>query len=181
MMKKLALPCLLCLSLGLPSIAKASLFNFNEVGISYGHGIDVENWTQVDFIQHISPSLGILEEYFKEPFLDLGIATSQWKVSRDVAYHISSNLMLRSQDISTGIGNIFLEAGFGPHLFSKPGGTGRLATAFEFNSFAGLGFRLNQHWAVVARARHLSNAGITDSNSGVNLYLLQLHYRFNQP
>ncbi|MDQ7001946.1 MAG: acyloxyacyl hydrolase, partial [Ghiorsea sp.] len=65
--------------------------------------------------------------------------------------------------------------------FSRPAKTKRLDTAFEFNSFAGLGLELNPEWSLVAKARHLSNAGITDSNAGVNLYLLELHYRFKQP
>ena len=157
------------------------IYSLEEIGVSYGHGIDVGDWVQVDFIQHVIPPLEILKQWLHEPYLDVGIAASKWKASSDVAYHMSANLMVRSKDIPIATESIFFEAGFGPHLFTKPGGTRRLATAFEFNSFVGLGLRLNREWALVARARHLSNAGITDSNSGVNLYLLQLHYHFTNP
>jgi len=158
--------------------AAGETYSLEEIGISYGHGIDVGHWFQIDFIQHVIPPLHFLEEWIHEPYLDIGIAGSKWKESGLIAYHISSNLMVRSHNIPTAVGNMFFEAGFGPHLFSKPGETRRLATAFEFNSFAGIGLRLTDKWALVARARHLSNAGITESNSGVNLYLLQLHYHF---
>ncbi|MDQ7003031.1 MAG: acyloxyacyl hydrolase, partial [Ghiorsea sp.] len=130
-----------------------------EVAISYGHGVDVKQWVQVDFIQHVTPPLRILEEYLHEPYLDIGLAKSWWDRSNETAYHLSTNLMVRSQSVHTQAGNIFIEAGFGPHLFSRPEKTKRLDTAFEFNSFAGLGLELNPEWSLVAKARHLSNAG----------------------
>jgi len=179
--KLVALYCFICLSLALPNAAKAANFNPEEVAVSYGHGIDVNQWLQIDFIQHVTPPLHILEEYLHEPYLDIGIAKSWWDRSNKTAYHLSANLMLRSQNINTKAGNVFFEAGFGPHLFSRPGKTNRLDTAFEFNSFVGVGIELNKEWSLIARARHLSNAGITDPNAGVNLYLYQIHYRFNQP
>ena len=156
------------------------IYSLEEIGVSYGHGIDVSRWVQIDFIQHVIPPLHILETYLHEPYLDIGIAKSWWGNSGSDAYHISSNLMVRSQNIPTGLGYFFIEAGFGPHLFSRPGQTSRLDTAFEFNSFIGLGYRITPQWALVARGRHLSNAGITDPNAGVNLFLLQLHYHFSR-
>ncbi len=179
--KMISLYCFICLSLALPNVAKAANFAPEEIGVSYGHGIDVKHWLQIELIQHVIPPLHILEEYLHEPFLDIGIAKSWWDRSNETAYHLSANLMLRSQNINTKAGNIFFEAGFGPHLFSRPGETNRLDTAFEFNSFVGVGIELNKEWSFIARARHLSNAGITDSNAGVNLFLYQLHYKFNQP
>ena len=171
----------LCLNLSLSNIAQASNYSLEEVAISYGRGIDVTQWVQVDFIQHVTPPLRILEEFLHEPYLDIGISQSHWAQSSDLGYHISANLMVRTQEVPSPFGSFFLEAGFGPHLFSRPGRTNRLDTAFEFNSFVGLGLHINPRWSLVAKARHLSNAGITDSNAGVNLYLLELHYRFKQP
>ena len=117
-----------------PTITHAEkIYSLEEIGVSYGYGIDVGDWLQVDFIQHVIPPLEILKQWLHEPYLDVGIAASKWKASSDIAYHMSANLMVRSRDIAVATKPIFFEAGFGPHIFSKPGGTGRLATAFEFN------------------------------------------------
>lgn len=167
----------------LPAKASAAeeLYSLEEMGISYGRGIDVSQWVQVDIIQHVTPPLHFLQEWLREPFLDIGISQSKWAQTGDTAYHLSANLLVRTQDMPTALGKVFLEAGFGPHLFSRPGQTKRLDTTFEFNSVFGVGLKLDPTWSLIARARHLSNAGITEPNAGVNLYLLQLHYRFNQP
>ena len=183
MMMKLAAIVLITLIGLLP--AKVSfaedIYSLEEVGVSYGHGIDVTQWVQIDIIQHVTPPLHFLEEWLHEPFLDIGLSQSKWTQTGEHGYHLSANLLMRTQDIPTTFGKFFFEAGFGPHLFSRPGKTNRLDTAFEFNSVVGMGLKLDPSWSLISRARHLSNAGITEPNAGVNLYLLQLHYRFNQP
>ena len=182
MMKLKAIVLMVLLGLLPAKVSNAGeIYNLEEIGVSYGRGIDVTQWVQIDIIQHVAPPLYFLEEWLREPFLDVGMSQSKWTQTGDIAYHLSANLLIRSQDIPSALGKFFFEAGFGPHLFSRPGQTNRLDTAFEFNSVVGVGLKLNPAWSLIARARHLSNAGITEPNAGVNLYLLQLHYRFNQP
>jgi len=161
------------------SSSQAMAVEVEEVGISYGQGKDTYKWLQLELIQHVTPPLHFLEEWLQEPYLDIGLGVSHWTATQEKAYHLSTNLMIRSQDKTSPMGHMFVEAGFGPHLISRPGGTSRLGTAFEFNSFLGLGLRLNKNWAIISRIRHLSNAGITESNSGVNMVMFQLHYNFN--
>jgi len=176
-MKAIRLFILLFLSLF--QISQAMAVELEEVGISYGRGTDAYQWLQLDFIQHVTPPFHFLDKWIHEPYLDIGLAASHWTQTQETAYHLSTSLMIRSQDRATSVGNIFVETGFGPHIISRPGGTGRLGTAFEFNSFLGLGLHLNQDWALITRVRHLSNAGITESNAGVNMAVLQLDYKFN--
>ncbi len=169
---------MLLITLAPAQTAHAYDFNPEEMAITYGHGTGVNSWLQLDMIQHITPP-DFLADYFSEPYLDLGFATNTWKKTGARAYHLSANFMLRSDDMATPAGKVFAEMGFGPHFFSNPGSIDRLATAFEFNSFAGVGLRLSHQWAMILKARHLSNGGFTKGNAGVNLYLLQFNYAFD--
>jgi len=173
---------LICFSLFIAMPVQAYEHNesgLTEIGLSYGTGIDVSKWVQVDAITSFNLPWGIADAFPLSTYLDIGLAASEWQNTRHLAYHVSTTAMLRTQNITTPIGRIFFEAGFGPHLISKPGKTERLGTAFEFNSHLGIGFLLSKNWLMILRARHLSNGGVSSPNAGVNLYLWQLHYRFD--
>lgn len=154
--------------------------SLTEIGLSYGTGIDVSKWVQADAITSFDLPWRLTDELPLNSYLDIGLAASEWKNTRHLAYHISTTVMLRTQNIATPLNKMFLEAGFGPHLISKPGKTHRLGTAFEFSSHLGIGFLLSKNWTMLLRARHLSNGGISSPNAGVNLYLWQLHYHLDR-
>lgn len=49
---------------------------------------------------------------------------------------------------------------------------------FYFTSYVGLNYRLGEHLGLGFQASHMSNAGVNDRNPGVNIYALELSYRF---
>lgn len=164
-------------------IADAEEYKPLELGVSYGHGTDVTQWVQLDLIAPVNLPFQFvadqLDDYALISLLDFGFAVSKWETTNLTAYHLSTRLILRTQNFNTAIGALFLEGGFGPQLFSKPGGTNRLATALEFQSHLGLGLALSKQWSILTSIRHLSNGGITNGNAGVNAYMLGLHYTFD--
>ena len=174
--------CILCYLCSLQA-GHANESQAQEFGVSYGYGIDVAQWIQVDMLTPTQTPFQSVEQFFDDQslktFVDFALGMSLWETSSFRSYHFSSSLILRTQNFHTPVGSIFFEAAFGPQLISKPGKTSRLDTAFEFHSHLGLGFNLSPHWSVTSQIDHLSNGGITDGNAGLNAYMLQLHYRFD--
>ncbi|OIQ00468.1 MAG: hypothetical protein AUK35_02725 [Zetaproteobacteria bacterium CG2_30_46_52] len=166
------------LSMVMHNSAQAGEYMLDEIGLGYGHGLDATSWTQLDLIRPLPMPFNALEGLPLHSDIDIGLAVSNWETSGATAYHSSATILLRSDQLTTPFGSYFLEAGFGPHLISRPGKTRRLSTAFEFNSLLGLGLVLTPEWRLLMRAHHVSNGGISTPNSGVNVYLIQLHYLF---
>lgn len=56
----------------------------------------------------------------------------------------------------------------------------RFSTGFQFDNHLGVGFEFgaDRQYDVGARIQHISNGGIKEPNSGINLYLLRLGYRW---
>lgn len=49
---------------------------------------------------------------------------------------------------------------------------------FQFTSYAGLSYTFGEHFALGYRWSHMSNAGLSSPNPGVNMNMLVLGYRF---
>lgn len=75
----------------------------------------------------------------------------------------------------------FIEAAVGIHLMSDTTlGDKDFDIPFKFGSHGGVGFRFgpNDHLELGYRYQHLSNAGLGDSNPGINFHLIRLLYYF---
>ena len=89
--------------------------------------------------------------------------------------------MLRYQRTPTGGLAPFVEAGTGPHVMSETGIANRdFDIRLAFASHVGAGFRMGSRgeWEFLYRFQHLSNAGLGDSNPGINFHLLRVGYWF---
>lgn len=89
--------------------------------------------------------------------------------------------MLRYQRTPTGGLAPFVEAGTGPHVMSETGIANRdFDIRLTFGSHVGAGFRMGTRgqWEFLYRFQHLSNAGLGDSNPGINFHLLRVGYWF---
>lgn len=74
---------------------------------------------------------------------------------------------------------ITLEVGVSPTLISESKfATKDFGEAFQFTSHIGLNFELPWHLAINYRFQHMSNAGIGNSNPGLNLHVFGLSYVF---
>jgi hypothetical protein len=74
---------------------------------------------------------------------------------------------------------ISLEGGSGPTLISRSEFETRdFGDPVQFTSHIGLCCDLAKHWRLGYRFQHMSNAGISQSNPGLNLHMLALSYRF---
>ena len=76
----------------------------------------------------------------------------------------------------------YLEAGVGAHLLTESSVSTqrRFGGAFQFGSFAGAGVRFGpkQRFDLGYQFQHLSNAGLSDPNNGINFHQIRLGYWF---
>lgn len=78
----------------------------------------------------------------------------------------------------------FIEASFGGAIHNGetgrviPAGKNALGCSPLFRESAGIGFRIDQNWSVIASIEHLSNAGLCSQNRGLTNAGVQLGYRF---
>ncbi len=74
---------------------------------------------------------------------------------------------------------ISIEGGAGATILSRwEFETKDFGDAVQFTSHIGLYWDIAQHWRLGYRFQHMSNAGISQSNPGLNLHMLALSYRF---
>ena len=72
-----------------------------------------------------------------------------------------------------------IEAGISPTLMSRSEfGDADLGGIFQFTSFVGLNSRIGKQTIASLRVQHMSNAGIYDSNPGLDQAMLGINYRF---
>jgi hypothetical protein len=77
-----------------------------------------------------------------------------------------------------GAGRLEFEAGFRPvYLFDHQYGDDDLGGALQFSSHGGIAFHLSR-FTLGYRFQHMSNAGIYDSNPGINLHLFGVGAKF---
>jgi hypothetical protein len=74
---------------------------------------------------------------------------------------------------------VSLEGGFSPtflsrHVFSEKD----VGTYVQFTSHVGLNWDFAAHWQLAYRFEHISNAGLSSHNPGLNLHVFGLTYRF---
>lgn len=80
-----------------------------------------------------------------------------------------------------GVATPYAELGAGVHVLSESGIEDfDLGINFTFGSYVGTGVRLgqSQQWELGYRFHHLSNAGLSDDNPGIEFHQLRLGYWF---
>jgi len=74
---------------------------------------------------------------------------------------------------------ISIEGGSGPTVLSRSDfETKDFGDLVQFTSHIGFYWDIAKHWRASYRFQHMSNAGISESNPGINLHVLALSYRF---
>ncbi len=74
---------------------------------------------------------------------------------------------------------ISIEGGASPTFLSRwEFETKDFGDAVQFTSHIGLYWDITQHWRLGYRFQHMSNAGISQDNPGLNLHVLAVSYRF---
>ena len=69
--------------------------------------------------------------------------------------------------------------GIRPTLLSRSKyGREDLGGAFYFTSYVGIRYRFGEHFTLGYQFSHMSNAGISSPNPGINMNMLELGYRF---
>lgn len=75
--------------------------------------------------------------------------------------------------------SVYLEAGVGPTIMSRSEFAGReLGTRFQFGSYLGAGFTIQDRHRIGIRYSHYSNASIKKPNMGLDIFQLTYTYRF---
>lgn len=140
-----------------------------------GHGVD----SLEIYMRWPAP---FVQEHILEPYLPAGgtarwdTALSYWKGGNDhaVVFAIGPTVEYPLPYAQWG-----LTLGIQPTLFSDYESDNRnLGGPFEFTSHVGVRWRPRPDWYLGARVQHTSNAGIYDSNPGVDLFAVELGSRF---
>ena len=82
-------------------------------------------------------------------------------------------------ELHKGTFPLVLEGGSSPTLLSRNRfGSRDFGEAFQFTSHIGLAWDITDHIRVGYRFQHMSNAGISNPNPGLNVQMLTVSYRF---
>ncbi len=75
---------------------------------------------------------------------------------------------------------LFLETTFGAAAHDGPTGNTNdsYGCTINFHELAGIGFKLSQHWSLIASVDHMSNAGLCSQNQGLTNAGVRLGYRW---
>lgn len=148
-----------------------------EAGIrtAAGNGVD----TAEAYVRWPAP---FVQEHVIEPYLPAGgtarweTALSYWKVDNDHAVVFALGPTL---EYPLPRDNWHLSLGIQPTFFSDYESDNRsLGGPFEFTSHIGLRWQPGADWYVGARVQHTSNAGIYETNPGVDLFAVEIGTRF---
>ena len=72
-----------------------------------------------------------------------------------------------------------LSAGIYPtYLSDATFGTEDFGGSFQFTSVVGVNYNFLRHMTIGYRFHHMSNAGISDENPGLNMHMIELGFRF---
>ena len=72
-----------------------------------------------------------------------------------------------------------LEGGVSPTFLSRHEfRSANFGTDFQFTSYLGLNWEFIRHWRVGYRFQHMSNAGLSTPNPGLNMHMFALSYLF---
>jgi hypothetical protein len=106
-----------------------------------------------------------------------GDASLGWISDDDTAAFIGSIGPL--VEFGKGRFPLTLEGGAAPTFMTRHHFKSRnFGDNFQFTTHIGLNWSISDHFTVGVRFQHMSNAGITHINPGVNLELLSLRYNF---
>jgi hypothetical protein len=105
----------------------------------------------------LTASAGVLESEDRSGFI--GTLGPEFKLSP------AGRLSFIIGSVSTFLGN---------HEFGKTD----LGGLFQFTSYIGLNYRMGKSGSLGYRIQHMSNAGIFDTNPGLDMHVLQLDYRY---
>ncbi len=74
---------------------------------------------------------------------------------------------------------IIISIGLNPTIISKHKfGDEDLGGPIEFTSHIGFNLNFARHFTIGYRLQHMSNAGLYDTNPGLNMHMIELGYRF---
>ncbi len=150
-----------------------------------GHGVGVRtaagdgvNTAEV-YVRWPAP---FVQEYVLEPWLPAG-GTARWETA--LSYWVGGN----DHAVVFAFGPTIeyplpadhwrLSLGIQPTLFSDYESDNRnLGGPFEFTSHIGVRWQSDPDWYLGARIQHTSNAGIYDTNPGVDLFAVEIGTRF---
>ncbi len=129
-----------------------------------------------------------LQVYFMRPAVQVQVPT--FLVPKPF-FGASVNAVGRTSHVHAGLAwsldltdRLFVEAGlagalhngvFDPLAADKRNATG---CTFHFRESAGIGYRLDGNWSVIATVEHLSNGGLCNRNRGLTNLGVQVGYRF---
>ena len=174
----LAVVCVTC-GLLLSSVAgRAEDFHLESVGVRGGVPIDQANrgLYQVEAFAYFNLPWGweLGKEWHLQTRLDLAAGALGESGSTAGTTSGGLSLVLRRERLP-----VSFEFGVSPTFISRwEFGTTDLGVDFQFATHVGLNWDFAPHWRLSYRAQHMSNAGLSSHNPGLNMQMVALAYIF---
>lgn len=155
---------------------------FNEVRVGgFAHGVGTPERGSADVNAEIlTRQIFKLEDPSYQPWVPRLHLGGMFNTSNGTSYGYAG--LTWTYDI---LPRVFIEGSFGASL--NDGKTGDRFTPFDraklgchglFRESASLGYRLTEHWSIMATVDHISNGGLCDYNRGLNNYGARIGYTF---
>lgn len=156
-------------------VCRADAQNF-FVGVRGGASLEGDGFHQAEVFGGVDLPCRwkIYSNWYLRPGAD---ASAGWISDGDSSAFIGSLGPL--VEVGKGRFPITLEGGAAPTLLSQHHFSSRnFGDNFQFTSHIGLNWRITDRFTAGARFQHMSNAGITHINPGVNMEFLSLRFNF---
>ena len=165
-----------------PAVAAPAPWFIQDIRVGgFAHGVGTPERGTTDFnFEFVTPPPFKLEDPTWQPLIPRLHAGGQVNLDGRTSYGYFG--LTWSYDI---LPRIYIEGSFGGSVNNgllgddfTPFSRAKLGCHLLFRESASIGYRLTEHWSIMATADHISNGGLCTYNRGLNNYGGRLNYTF---
>jgi lipid A 3-O-deacylase len=159
-------------------ISRAEDFRLESVGVRGGLSASSrgEEFNQAEAFVNVNLPWGwdLGKEWHLQSRLDFSVGWLGDRGNNAAVGTIGPSVVLSRERLP-----VSLEGGVSPTFLSRSEfGSKDFGADFQFTSHIGLNWDFATHWRLGYRFQHMSNAGISSSNPGLNMHMFALSYLF---
>ena len=162
------------MAVGLPVAAQNLWTVGTRGGVSFDHGVGQFRQVETFADMNLPWQWNFYSDWRFQPRLDASVGWLGGEHANAFIGTVGPLVELHKGDFP-----LVLEAGSSPTILSRDRfGSKDFGDRFQFTSHLGLIWYVTEHISVGYRFQHMSNAGISSHNPGLNLQMLEASYSF---
>ena len=159
-------------------VGRAEGFRFESVGVRGGFPVSSsrEDFNQAEGLVNLNLpwAWDLGKEWYLQSRLDFSLGWLGDRGNNSAIGTLVPSLVLGRERLP-----LSLEGGVGPTVLTRDKfGSKDFGTEFQFTSHVGLNWDFATHWRLGYRFQHMSNAGLSQPNPGLNMHMFALSYLF---